>query len=354
MSPELWSPVGLDAKLSELANTSVLLIGRKPEDAAVVTISGDTFSQTPNPHHKLEAARVSDLSQPRVLTQPEWGVQRLSWVAETMKLGPGVEAIVLPPVKWPSGGEGIRGRLPITIIVAALVFAFFVFVVGGVDGGLVALPASILAAAIAWFGLRSKRPTEIVTAGDLHLDQSNIVDYAIARRLGERPELRTDARRRGELTARADELLEEFGQLRYDIAYRIENSALFDSAVPTTAAFNVATVKYQDGAGTLDLDELAELTRELEISYSVARDHAETVGLAHLPSTARADGRRAAKAARLAADAGTDSERDAALDQVVRILRSLALYYLPEPDRVRGELPAPREFDVSRDTQEVE
>lgn len=146
----------------------------------MVTISGDTFSQTPNPHHKLEAARVSDLSQPRVLTQPEWGVQRLSWVAETMKLGPGVEAVVLPPVKWPSGGEGIRGRLPITIIVAA----------------------------IAWFGLRSQRPTEIVTAGDLHLDQSNIVDYSIARRLGERPELRTDAQRRGELTARADELLE--------------------------------------------------------------------------------------------------------------------------------------------------
>ena len=41
-----------------------------------------------------------------------------------------------------------------------------------------------------------------------------------------------------------------------------------------------------------------------------------------------------AGAARLARAAATEAERAAAQDQVVRILRSLALYYLPDPDRL--------------------
>lgn len=72
----------------------------------------------------------------------------------------------------------------------------------------------------------------------------------------------------------------------------------------------------------------------MELAFETARAHAETVGLAHLPQQARDHARRAAGAARLARAAATEAERAAAQDQVVRILRSLALYYLPDPDRL--------------------
>ena len=69
------------------------------------------------------------------------------------------------------------------------------------------------------------------------------------------------------------------------------------------------------------------------MTFDAARANADTLGLDHLPVTARDDARRAAGAARLAAGAATEAERAAANAQVVRILGSLALYYLPDVDR---------------------
>ena len=54
----------------------------------------------------------------------------------------------------------------------------------------------------------------------------------------------------------------------------------------------------------------------------------------HVERVAVADAERAAKAARLARATASEAERRTALDRVTRILRSLVLYYLPDPDAV--------------------
>lgn len=136
--------------------------------------------------------------------------------------------------------------------------------------------------------------------------------------------------------ARVADVRALYGRMLSDVAYRIENSALFDSAVPLTSRFETALALFSDAT---DQTTDAELTRRaglVRVTFDAARANAETLGLGHLPVTARDDARRAAGAARLAASAATEAERAAANAQVVRILGSLALYYLP--DVGRGQL----------------
>ena len=139
--------------------------------------------------------------------------------------------------------------------------------------------------------------------------------------------------------AMADQVKTTYGRMLADVAYRIEQSALFDSAVPTTRSFNNALAVWNDlDHEAASENDVVRLAGTLRLAFETARAHAETIGLDHLPATARADARRAAGAARLAVGAETDAERAAAQEQVVRILRSLALYYLPGPDRVPLQL----------------
>ncbi|MBK7819627.1 MAG: hypothetical protein IPJ61_00760 [Tessaracoccus sp.] len=142
------------------------------------------------------------------------------------------------------------------------------------------------------------------------------------------PDPRTD----GE--ARVAEVRATYGRMLTDVAYRIENAALFDTAVPTTRQFETAMAMWADVSASTPDDEVARRAAMAVLAFDTARAHAETVGLAHLPAQARDRARRAAGAARLARAAATDAERAAAQDQVVRILRPLALYYLPDPDRL--------------------
>ncbi|MDO5677691.1 MAG: hypothetical protein Q4G35_09335 [Propionibacteriaceae bacterium] len=136
--------------------------------------------------------------------------------------------------------------------------------------------------------------------------------------------------------AMADAVKTTYGRMLTDIAYRIEQAALFDSSVPTTRSFdNVLALWDSLNPASASEDDLVRLAGTLKLAFDTARAHAETVGLDHLPETARADARRAASAARLAVGAKTDGERAAAQEQVMRILRSLALYYLPHPDHLQ-------------------
>lgn len=181
-------------------------------------------------------------------------------------------------------------------------------------------------------GLFRNRPTRILNPGEYELDGSNIVAYARTRLTGETPTVRTSRDRRAVALNRVDEIKEEYGELLSDIVYRIDYPALFDTAVPATEQFQTALVRLDQAGENPPLDTLESLVNDLEISYSVARDNAETLGARHLPEHARDDARRASKAARLAANAGTEGERLASLAQVRRILGSLALYYLPTVD----------------------
>lgn len=339
MTVPFWTPIRLGTSLGELEDTSILLVGRRDDGARLLTIGTASYATETGRVMPVRAASLAAADSPSVATLES--AASLGQALHQLGVKYRVEAICIPPIIWRGGGKPTKWQLPVMLLASALVTAIMVLVVGGVEGGLLAVPAGIGIGFLVWNFFRHPKPTRILTAGGVQLDASNILDYAIARRLGERPDVRPLEDRRAELTDRADDLLTEYGELMLDVAYRIENSALFDSAVATTEAFNVAMVRYQNEVETLNLDELAAAVRDLEITYSVARDHAETVGLAHLPASAQPDARRAAKAARLAADAGTDGERAAAMDQVIKILRSLALYYLPEPENVRKELAAP-------------
>lgn len=146
--------------------------------------------------------------------------------------------------------------------------------------------------------------------------------------------------------AMADEVKTTYGRMLADVAYRIEQSALFDSAVATTRSFDNAMAVWDDlDTDHAPEDEVVRKAGMLKLAFANARAHAEMVGLSHLPATARNEARRAAGAARLAAGAKTDAERAAAQQQVNRILRSLALYYLPDPDREVAQLTAGRSPD---------
>lgn len=133
--------------------------------------------------------------------------------------------------------------------------------------------------------------------------------------------------------ARVADVRAMYGRMLSDVAYRIENSAMFDSAVPTTDQFERALALWASVTEASPVADVLRLAGAVKVTFDTARAHAETIGLAHLPEEARADGRRAASAARLAANAGTPGERAAAWEQVNRILGSLALYYLPDVSR---------------------
>ena len=330
MRPPFWQSVALDTPVEDLVDVPLLILPTDHTSAVVATIGHYNEGSRP-----VRSVKASDLDSPPVQRDLSGGT--LADVVRLVSRGTGHEAIALPPVDWAGRAEGLRLQWPVTILVGVIVVVLLVLPGLPVLAGS-AIPIAAAAAAITWSLLRRRRPTRIRTAGDLRLDSSNLVDYAIARRLGERPEALTDDQRRGRITARMDAVRAEYARLSADIVYRIEASALFDPASTPTKSFEVALVRADTEAGSLTLDDLDELATELKIAFSVARDHAGTVGIGHLPATEREDARRASKAARLASRAATEGEREAALARVVRILDALALHYLPAPDTARRQL----------------
>lgn len=129
---------------------------------------------------------------------------------------------------------------------------------------------------------------------------------------------------------------EEYGTLLSDIIYRIEHPALFDVAVDTSRAFTTALLQWDNTASGLSTQERTKLAARIRLTFDAARQHAETVGLNHVPQAQRDDVTRAAKALRLAADAATEDEAVAARRRAVDILKSLTLYYLPDPDEAQA------------------
>ena len=118
-----------------------------------------------------------------------------------------------------------------------------------------------------------------------------------------------------------------YARLRDDIGYRIENSALFDAAHPSTEAFEIALLTFDPGS-----PDAERAARVVETAFATARRSAEELGYDHLPSTARATARRARLAAATALAPGSEAERAAARQKVTQLLGSLALYYLPAVD----------------------
>ena len=155
--------------------------------------------------------------------------------------------------------------------------------------------------------------------------------YALDTLLDDRPAARA-------AVALVDGIKEEYGRLLTDLAYRIETPALFDPADELTRHLTTALIRWDTTHETLDGSELGTLAAEVRVAFEAAKEHAEAVGLRHLPEEAREPAGRALKAARVAAGTDSPGEREAALEQVTGILDSLALYYLPRPGQVRRML----------------
>lgn len=128
-----------------------------------------------------------------------------------------------------------------------------------------------------------------------------------------------------------DEVTDEYARLLTDLTYHITNSALFDSEVASTREFDRALLAWQDLPADAPGAQRQEAASLVRLTFATARAHAELVGLDHVPAEFRGSATRAAKAAALAERASSAPEREAALDQVGRILVSLGLYYLPAP-----------------------
>ena len=141
--------------------------------------------------------------------------------------------------------------------------------------------------------------------------------------------------------ARVAEIRALYGRMLADIAYRIENSAFFDSTVATTRQFQTALALWSDVTRSTSDEEVIRRSALVTVAFDTARSHAETIGELHLPHTARGPARRAAGAARLANSSTTEAERDAAHSHVVSILRSLALDCLPDPAALPRAITAP-------------
>ncbi|RRD03367.1 hypothetical protein EII34_14335 [Arachnia propionica] len=127
-----------------------------------------------------------------------------------------------------------------------------------------------------------------------------------------------------------DEVKETYGRLLSDLAYRISNPALFDAASPETEALTLALFDWDTTFNHLDDPARVRLASRIVASFRQARDHAERVGMDHLPDDCRGQAEKALKAAQLAGDPNaTPGEREVALRTAVKILDQVALYYLP-------------------------
>ncbi|MGA4668666.1 hypothetical protein ACPCG0_02515 [Propionibacteriaceae bacterium Y1923] len=114
-----------------------------------------------------------------------------------------------------------------------------------------------------------------------------------------------------------NQISEQYGALRSDIADYINHYALFDAAVPATAAFDTAYFRLAnaDMAG-MDVSILEAWVADLRATWQRALSHAQRVGAAAL-----GDPKQGARAAKLAARAKSVS--GAEFDSTMQALRAI-------------------------------
>ncbi|GAA4897573.1 hypothetical protein GCM10025789_14340 [Tessaracoccus lubricantis] len=318
-----WQPVPLGEKWGEVAPGSVLLY---TDEAAVVVDARRSSGKL-----KLRIQRPDGERFEREVK----GGQTLRSQGKALLESDDVRAMMLPAVIWHED-KLFSPRNMVALLASAVVTTLLVVLLGmgaGVGSFLylvfMASGATAMGVRRLWKGGR----VSFLAPDRLGLTMGTIHAYALTReqgRLWVPPSPGAD--RRGLARQRVAAIREACLQLREDIVYRIESPALFDPKVPATAEFEASLVAFDDADDLTPTDALDALAAEAEVTFNVAQANAERLGLEHFPEEARADARRAGKAARLAAGAATEGERQASLGQVRRILDSLALYYLPTID----------------------
>lgn len=317
--------ISVNARLADLRGGSYVVSdgGTRFGDMVAVQVDDGPRSQVT----RITVGFQDGEAEPRSLTLPSG-----TTLAEALKQALDFTGEVIAPVatiEWPRPpGRLPRPRSTVMMLIPAVAIALM----AGLRNpavGILAGAITFMLVIVLWILVPSSH-----RAGTQALDSDGrpvVAPTAVAGRAdagrlpgGQGPR-RSPAQRVGAIK-------ETYGALLSDIVYRIENSALFDSAQPLSREFQLLLMRWDEEQVKLPGPEKAKLAREIEMAFDTARRHAETVGLTHLPQTARDDGQRAAKAARLAQSATTAGEREAALAQATRLLRSLALYYLPSPE----------------------
>lgn len=341
MNHEFWQPLDPQTPIEGLVPFTALLLPERGESGIIAHYAYNPEAGAVAPYvmqyqrTHSPAARLTRLSLSR---EAVIGTKAADLLGTSR-----VSVLPLPPVQWSRRGRPWRGRAVAASLAAALVAAA-TLVFGGTTGAWWFLPLAAAAFGLVWWTAVERLPMRILAPGDLQLDRSNVVEYARGRLRGERPEIRSREQRRAAIIERVEQIKADYGRLSTDIIYRIENAALFDTADPVTTRFQTALISF-DTNQDQGLNRLEELAGEVEVTFAVAQDHAETVGLHHLPEGNRDAARRASNAARLAERATTDGERIASMHQVARILDSLALYYLPRVNPKTFAIEAPPTTD---------
>ncbi|WP_040284703.1 hypothetical protein [Tessaracoccus massiliensis] len=283
-----WTLLATDAPVGQLMWLTVAISSRPERGPHQVTIlevdkvTGVAGLLAPASRVSVKTAGLGATDRPRTMIVPDW-LRLDDLVAERLDGGEIEHVLVVPGVRWPV--DRVFGQ---------------------------------------------DEPTAVT-----HGPRSSEVydERQILARLDAQPKARSrkDGHSPSGARARVDRVKERLGAMTTDVIYRIENSALFDTSVPLTRQFNLLMMRWDDEQARLGAAALDRLSMEVELAFTTARDHAETVGLSHLPATAQPDARRALKAAELANRATSEGEREAALLQVTRLLESIALFYLPAP-----------------------
>ncbi|RRD48519.1 hypothetical protein [Arachnia propionica] len=306
-----WSLVDPETRVRDLAPCGLVVFDEQRHHLVVVkqvrdggfTMRTVNISTHANLDHLDGSERIGELAR-------RWGI------VDDVRflLVPGFTTPPLPKFLWGS----LALVCAVLTVTLTLVFGHWWIVPLGVFTTLV---APLLVGV-----LRSR--TRIVGQQQLGVDSSNVHAYALAVARGELWRGALPAASVVDPRLQVQRIREEYGRLRSDLLFRLESPALFDPAVPTTAAFEAALVEFSETPS-------AEVAARVEVRFEVARQHAVRVGLRHVEPGLRDEVARAGKVARLVLGAGSVGEREAALVQLQRILDSLALYYLPG----RAQLP---------------
>ncbi|WP_297742236.1 hypothetical protein [uncultured Tessaracoccus sp.] len=328
---DTWQPIPLDAPWGDFEPGYCLLYTNV--DAIVVDAQRDDDgghwedNKIKLVMQRINGERFEEKVKPSVPIG-KTGAARLSGDGSEGDL---IRALVIPTVVW-SEDKLFSTRNLVVMLATTLAFTLMTAALSGSMLYLAFLTGGAAGESIRRFW-KSPNKVQIMAPDKLGITMETILPYALTLEQGKLwvpPSASAD--RRQLVIQRVDAIRTHYLELREDIAYRIECSALFDQTVSTTAEFEAALVAFDDATDATSTDELDALASDVEVSFNVAQANAERLGFEHLPEQARSDARRAGKAARLAAGATTEGERQASLTQVKRILDSLALYYLPTLD----------------------
>lgn len=255
----------------------------------------------------------------------KWRVHRsTAHLSSALPKEQGLDVVAMPMWRQPAWARWLR--LLLTVLLWYLMGRTFAAL--GADGETAGMLATLLYPLVLLLTPRLG-PVEVRSLEQLPLNSQNVAEYAAQRLAGAHPEALEAKPHRERVLGRIAEIRAEYGALKLDLLARIDEPALFDGSEPLTARFLSALVEADDVADELPLPQLEALASRLEVSFEVAKAHARTVGIHHVPDDRRDDARRASKVARLARSATSDGERRAAVAQLGRILDGMALHYMP-------------------------